>query len=71
MPTSSIDEPTIEFCLDRYDSASVYMIQQACLKVQIVILKSDNTLPPKESVVAPVNNVLHRSIYGSIINTMI
>lgn len=59
MPNSSIEEPTIEFCLDRYDSASVYQLNQASLKVQIVILKQDNSLPDKGQIVAPVNNILH------------
>lgn len=59
MPTSSIEEQTIEFCLDRYDSASIYQLNQTCLKVQIVIVKQDNSLPDKDKLVAPINNVLH------------
>ena len=59
MPSSSIDEPQIDFCLDRYDSASIYQINQTCLKVQIVILKQDNSLPDKDQIVAPINNILH------------
>jgi hypothetical protein len=59
MPTSSIDKPTIEFCLDRYDSASIYQINQTCIKVQIVILKQNNTLPDKDKIVSPINNALH------------
>ena len=59
MPSSSIDEPSIDFCLDRYDSASIYLLNQTCLKVQIVILKQDGSLPDKDQLVAPINNVLH------------
>ena len=59
MPSSSIDEPSIDFCLDRYDSASIYLLNQTCVKVQFVILKQDNSLPDKDQIVAPVNNVLH------------
>ena len=59
MPSGSLEEPTIEFCLDRYDSASIYLINQTCVKVQFVILKQDNSLPDKEQLVAPINNVLH------------
>ena len=33
MPSSSIDEPQIDFCLDRYDSASIYLINQTCVKL--------------------------------------
>lgn len=59
MPSTSLDEPSIEFCLDRYDSASIYLINQTCLKVQFVIVKQDNSLPDKDQLVAPVNNILH------------
>ena len=58
-PTSTLDAVNIDFCLNRFTAANVYQIQNTCIEIQIVILKSDNSLPAKTVTVAPINNVLH------------
>ena len=65
MPSSSIDGKTIEFNLDRYDAANVYLIQETNVEVTISITKSDWTLPIKGKAVSVVNNILH-SIFESV-----
>jgi hypothetical protein len=66
MPTSSIDGKTIEFNLERYDAANVYVIQETYCEVTVKILKSDGTsVPGTNKVVAPVNNILH-SLFESV-----
>lgn len=64
-PTTSIDADTINFDLNRYDSANFYQIQAACLKVQCKIVKANGDLPSTERRVWPVNNVLH-SLFSSV-----
>ena len=65
MPSSSIDGKTIEFNLDRYDAANVYLIQDTNVEVTISITNSDGTLPIKEKFVGLTNNILH-SIFESV-----
>ncbi len=66
MPTSSIDGKTIEFNLDRYDAANVYLIQETYCEVTVQIVKSDGiSLPDATKTVAPVNNILH-SMFESV-----
>lgn len=66
MPTSSLESRTIEFQLDRYDTASVIMIQNTIVRLQCVITKSDLvSLPDTGKNVGPVNNFLH-SIFESV-----
>ena len=64
-PNSSLDSTTLDFTLNRFTAANVYQIQNTCLEIQIVILKSDNTLPTKDKNVSPVNNILH-SFFESV-----
>ena len=60
VPTSSLDGKTIEFNLDRFDAANVYLIQETYCEVTIKITKSDGvTLPDTSKLVGPVNNILH------------
>ena len=60
MPSSSIDGKTIEFNLDRYDAANVYLIQDTNIEVNFTITKADGTLPDTESAdVSIANNFLH------------
>jgi hypothetical protein len=66
VPTSSIDGKTIEFNLDKYDAANVYVIQETYCEVTIKIVKADGTsLPDSTKTVAPVNNILH-SLFESV-----
>jgi hypothetical protein len=66
MPTSSIDGKTIEFNLERFDAANVYVIQETYCEVTVQIVKSDGvTLPDSTKTVAPVNNILH-SLFESV-----
>lgn len=60
LPKTALDSRTVSFELARFESPSIYVIQDAVLEVRFAIVKSDNqTLPGKEDLVAPVNNVLH------------
>ena len=59
MPSSSIDGKTIEFNLDRYDAANVYLIQDTNVELTVLITKADGTLPAKGSSVSIANNFLH------------
>ena len=65
MPTSSIDGKTIEFHLDRYDAANVYLIQDTNIEVTVTITKNDGTLPAKGVMVSLSNNILH-SMFESV-----
>ena len=65
MPTSSIDRKTIEFNLDRYDAANVYLIQDTNVEINVSITKNDGTLPAKGKLVGTANNLLH-TIFESI-----
>ncbi len=57
---------TIEFNLDRYEAANVYVIQETYCEVTVKIVKSDGTsLPDADKIVAPVNNILH-SLFESV-----
>jgi len=47
-PSTSIDADTIVFDLNRFESASIYEIQRACLKVRCKITKADGNLPDKD-----------------------
>lgn len=64
-PNSSLDSDTIQFNLNRFEAANVYQIQNTHLEVQIVIQKSDKTLPDKLKSVATINNTLH-SLFESV-----
>ena len=59
MPSSSIDGKTIEFNLDRYDAANVYLIQDTNIEVTVSITKNDGSLPETGKNVGTVNNLLH------------
>jgi hypothetical protein len=59
MPTSTLSAKTIEFNLDKFDAANVYLIQDTNIEVQLKITKADGSLPNPTSQVAPINNVLH------------
>jgi hypothetical protein len=63
--TSSIDGKTIEFNLDRYDAANVYLIQETYVEVAVSILKGNNELPSVDKTVGTVNNLLH-SLFESV-----
>ena len=65
MPSSSIDGKTIEFNLDRYDAANVYLIQDTNVEVTISILKNDGSDPAKGIQIGVANNVLH-SLFESV-----
>ena len=65
MPSSSIDGKTIEFNLDRYDAANVYLIQDTNVEVTINITKSDGSLPANGTNIGPINNILH-SLFESV-----
>ena len=65
VPSSSIDSKTIEFCLDRYDAANVYLIQDTNIEVTISITKADGTEPAAGTWVGTANNLLH-SIFESV-----
>ena len=57
---TSLDSKTLQFQLNRFEAANIYLIQNTCLEVQVVILKADGTsLPDIAKKVAPVANVLH------------
>lgn len=58
-PSSSIDSDTIVFQLDKFESASIYEIQNACIKVRCKITKANGELPSVGAKVWPVNNILH------------
>ena len=58
-PKSNIDGKTIEFTLDRYDAANVYLIQDTNIEVTVLIQKKDGSIPDKTKSVGPVNNLLH------------
>ena len=65
MPSSSIDGKTIEFNLDRYDAANVYLIQDTNIEVTVSILKNDGTLPTTGTQIGVANNVIH-SLFESV-----
>ena len=65
MPSSSIDGKTIEFNLDRYDAANVYLIQDTNIEVTVTITKDDGTLPAAGKFVGTANNLLH-SMFESV-----
>ena len=65
MPSSSIDGKTIEFNLDRYDAANVYLIQDTNIEVTVSITKNDGTLPADGVQVSVANNLLH-SMFESV-----
>ena len=59
-PTSSLDSDTIEFSLNRFSAANIYQIQNTCVSLQVVILKTkDNSVPDKDKNVTIANNILH------------
>ena len=65
MPSSSIDGKTIEFNLDRYDAANVYLIQDTNVEVTVSITKNDGTLPKYDQPLSTANNLLH-TIFESV-----
>ena len=65
VPSSSIEGKTIEFNLDRYDAANVYLIQDTNVEVTVSITKSDGSLPNKAVQVGTVNNLMH-SLFESV-----
>lgn len=59
-PTSSLDSDTIEFSLNCFSAANIYQIQNTCVSLQVVILKTkDNSVPDKDKNVTIANNILH------------
>lgn len=50
---------TITFQADKFLAANVYMIQDTCLEVRMVMTKANGHLPDTNAFVAPRNNVLH------------
>lgn len=56
---SSLKGKTITFVAEKFQAANVYMIQDTCLEVRMVITKANGEMPAKTAVVAPRNNVLH------------
>ena len=65
VPSSSIEGKTIEFNLDRYDAANVYLIQDTNIEVTVQITKNDGSLPAKGTNVSVVNNLMH-SLFESV-----
>ncbi len=59
VPTSNIDGNKIEFNLDRYDAANVYLIQDTNIELNVKITKADGSLPNKSNIVSVANNILH------------
>ena len=59
VPSSSIEGKTIEFNLDRYDAANVYLIQDTNIEVTVQITKNDGNLPAKGTLVGVTNNLMH------------
>ena len=60
MPTRSIDSMDLEFTLEKYEAANIYVIQDTLLEARIRIIdKATKTVPAKDDLVAPRNNVLH------------
>jgi len=64
-PSTSIDADTIVFDLNRFESASLYQIQNTCIKVRCKITKADGTLPDKTKKVWLCNNILH-SLFSAV-----
>jgi hypothetical protein len=64
-PSSNITGKTIDFVLDRYDAANVYLIQDTNVEVTVAIQKKNGSLPDKTKIVGPVNNLLH-SMFESV-----
>jgi hypothetical protein len=65
MPSSNITGKTIDFVLDRYDAANVYLIQDTNVEVTVAIQTKTGSLPDKSKVIGPINNVLH-SMFESV-----
>jgi hypothetical protein len=66
VPSTEIKGQKIEFTLDKFEAANVWMIQDTNLQVTISITKEDGkTLPDKTKNVGPVNNMLH-SLWSSV-----
>ena len=65
VPSSSIEGKTIEFNLDRYDAANVYLIQDTNVEISVCITKNDGSLPIKGIQVGTANNLLH-SLFESV-----
>jgi len=66
MPTRSLDSAEIEFNLERFEAANVYVIQDILLELRIRIIdESTKKVPVKTKVVGPRNNVLH-SIFSKV-----
>ena len=65
MPSSSIEGKTIEFNLDRYDAANVYLIQDTNVEITISLTQNDGTLPVAGKPIGVVNNILH-SLFESV-----
>jgi len=58
-PSTTVEADEIIFDLNRFETASLYQIQNTCLEVVCKITKADGTLPAKTVKVWPSNNVLH------------
>lgn len=56
---SSLKGKTITFVGEKFQAANVYMIQDTCLEVRMVITKENGEMPLKTDLVAPRNNILH------------
>lgn len=59
VPTSSIDGTKIEFNLQKFDAANVYLIQDTLIEVTIKIVTDKDILPVKTKEVSVSNNILH------------
>lgn len=57
--TTALTGKTITFQAEKFQAANVYMIQDACLLVRMLITKANGNLPDTSVFVAPRNNVLH------------
>jgi hypothetical protein len=62
--SSSLDSDTIEFNLEKFDAANLYLIQDTVCEVNFNILNADGSLPNQSTKVAPVNNMLHSLFEG-------
>jgi hypothetical protein len=62
---STKEADLIEFNLDKYDAANVYLIQDTHLEVTIKVTKANGSLPDQTAEIALVNNILH-SLWESV-----
>lgn len=65
MPITNLDARTITFFCPRFESPSVYMIQDLIIEARLLIIKPDGNVPDTDKKVAPINNVGH-SMWSSV-----